>query len=50
MILPVLLTPLAAAIILALLPNYRLSARLNSLASLLCLLFAIRTYQSIGGR
>ena len=42
MILPVLLTPLTAAIVLALLPGYRISARLNMLACLLSLLFAIR--------
>jgi hypothetical protein len=42
MILPVLITPLIAAIVLALLPGYKISARLNVLACLLSLLFAIR--------
>ena len=44
MILPVLLTPLIAAGVLMLIPNYRWSARLNVAASLLTLAFALRLF------
>jgi hydrogenase-4 component F len=43
-IIAVLLTPLVAACVLAVVPGYRLSARLNVLASLLSLLFAVRLF------